>query len=213
MSDSLRKMAEEEGLHLAERSFAANSHKALLLSEAAKEEGERIFYALHDSIFKAYFTEGQNISDPNILQALAGQAGVSEETVHKAWKESRYEAVLNETLELASSKGINGVPTFSILDGWWIEGHIEGATGWAIGDSYQSESNREQEVISLYDKLERIIVPMYYEQPNQFAVIMRSAIAHNGSYFNTQRMVNQYLQNAYLSGNHWHNGKSVSQGA
>lgn len=103
---------------------------------------------------------------------------------------------------------LNGVPTFSILDGWWIEGHIEGATGWAIGDSYQSETNREQEVISLYDKLERVIVPMYYEQPNQFAGIMRSAIAHNGSYFNTQRMVNQYLQNAYLSGNHRHNGNT-----
>ncbi|HLB28028.1 MAG TPA: hypothetical protein VJK47_02330, partial [Dehalococcoidales bacterium] len=88
-----------------------------------------------------------------------------------------------------------------ILDGWWIEGHIEGGTGWAIGDSYQSEPNREQEVASLYDKLEKVIVPMYYRQPEQFATIMRSAIAHNGSYFNTQRMVNQYLQNAYLSGN------------
>ena len=116
MSDNLRKMAEEEGLHLAERSFSANSHKALLLSEAAKEEGERIFYDLHDSIFKAYFTDGQNISDPNVLQALAGEAGVSEKTVHKAWKESRYEAALNETLELASRKGINGVPTFIIGD-------------------------------------------------------------------------------------------------
>lgn len=98
---------------------------------------------------------------------------------------------------------LNGVPTFSILDGWWIEGHIEGVTGWAIGDSYQSESNKEQEVASLYDKLERVILPMYYQQPDQFASIMRSAIAHNGSYFNTQRMVTQYLQNAYLPGNHW----------
>ncbi len=116
MSDNLRKMAEEEGLHLAERNFSANSHKALLLSEAAKEEDERIFYALHDRIFKAYFTEGQNISDPNVLQDLSDEAGVSEETVHKAWRESRYEAILNETLELAAWKGINGVPTFIIGD-------------------------------------------------------------------------------------------------
>lgn len=106
---------------------------------------------------------------------------------------------------------LNGVPTLSILDGWWIEGHIEGATGWAIGGSYHTEPNMEQEVLSLYDKLERIIVPMYYDQPEQFATVMRSAIAHNGSYFNTQRMVAQYLQNAYLPGNHWlnHDDESV----
>ena len=102
---------------------------------------------------------------------------------------------------------LNGVPTFSILDGWWIEGHIEGVTGWSIGDGWQTETNIEKEVISLYDKLEQVIIPMYYEQPDQFASIMRSAIALNGSYFNTQRMVTQYLQNSYLPNNDWHNNK------
>jgi starch phosphorylase len=93
---------------------------------------------------------------------------------------------------------LNGIPTFSILDGWWIEGHIEGVTGWSIGAGWQSESNIGQDVVSLYDKLEQVIAPMYYQEPNQFASIMRSAIALNGSYFNAQRMITQYLQNAYL---------------
>ena len=93
---------------------------------------------------------------------------------------------------------LNGVPTFSILDGWWIEGHIEGVTGWSIGDGWQYETNIDKEASSLYDKLEQVIVPMYYERPDQFASIMRSAIALNGSYFNAQRMVTQYMQNAYL---------------
>jgi starch phosphorylase len=93
---------------------------------------------------------------------------------------------------------LNGVPTFSILDGWWIEGHIEGVTGWSIGDGWQSETNVDREASSLYDKLEQVILPMYYERPDQFAGIMRSAIALNGSYFNAQRMVTQYMQNAYL---------------
>ena len=93
---------------------------------------------------------------------------------------------------------LNGVPTFSILDGWWIEGHIEGVTGWSIGTGWQSESNIGQEAASLYNKLEQVIAPMYYKEPNQFASIMRSAIALNGSYFNAQRMITQYLQNAYL---------------
>jgi starch phosphorylase len=95
---------------------------------------------------------------------------------------------------------LNGVPTFSILDGWWIEGHVEGVTGWSIGDGWESETNIEREATSLYHKLEQVIVPMYYEQPDQFAGIMRSAVALNGSYFNAQRMVTQYLQNAYLPG-------------
>jgi starch phosphorylase len=93
---------------------------------------------------------------------------------------------------------LNGVPTFSILDGWWVEGHIEGVTGWSIGDGWRFETNIDKEVASLYDKLEQVIMPMYYELPDQFASIMRSAISLNGSYFNAQRMVTQYLQNAYL---------------
>jgi len=93
---------------------------------------------------------------------------------------------------------LNGVPTFSILDGWWIEGHIEGVTGWSIGDGWQSEADVDREVTSLYNKLEQVIMPMYYERRDQFASIMRWAIALNGSHFNAQRMVTQYVQNAYL---------------
>jgi starch phosphorylase len=93
---------------------------------------------------------------------------------------------------------LNGVPTLSILDGWWIEGQVEGVTGWSIGDSWQLETSLDSEINSLYDKLEYMIVPMFYKRPNEFAYVMRSAIALNGSYFNAQRMLVQYLQNAYL---------------
>lgn len=94
---------------------------------------------------------------------------------------------------------LNGVPTLSILDGWWIEGHIEGVTGWAIGDGWQAAPDTARETGSLYDKLEMLIMPLYYHRPEQLAQVMRSAIALNGSYFNTQRMIRQYLQNAYLA--------------
>jgi starch phosphorylase len=106
-------------------------------------------------------------------------------------------------LEASGSSGmkaaLNGVPSFSILDGWWIEGHIEGVTGWSIGDTWEPESNPAKESASLYDKLELIILPMFYKQPAAFAKIMRSAIATNGSFFNAQRMVSQYMQNAYYA--------------
>jgi starch phosphorylase len=93
---------------------------------------------------------------------------------------------------------LNGVPSFSILDGWWIEGHLEGVTGWSIGNGWQSEDRLENEAASLYDKLESVILPMYYQRPDDFARVMCSTIALNGAYFNAQRMVTQYMQDAYL---------------
>lgn len=92
---------------------------------------------------------------------------------------------------------INGVPSFSVLDGWWIEGHIEGATGWSIGDRDGIENNSAAEAHSLYEKLEKIILPLFYNAPDDYAKVMRSAIAMNGSFFNTQRMISQYVRNAY----------------
>lgn len=93
---------------------------------------------------------------------------------------------------------LNGVPSLSVLDGWWVEGHVEGVTGWSIGEEWESGSDPQKEVASLYDKLEHVIVPMYYGKPKEYAMVMRSAIAMNASFFNTQRMVLQYLQNAYF---------------
>jgi len=92
---------------------------------------------------------------------------------------------------------LNGVPSLSILDGWWIEGCVEGATGWAIGKEEDLPEDHGAEAASLYDKLERVIVPLFYGRPAGFAEVMRSAIALNGSFFNTERMMDQYLSNAY----------------
>ena len=91
---------------------------------------------------------------------------------------------------------LNGVPSFSVVDGWWAEGHIEGVTGWAIGSSEVAE-DPSAEIANLYDKLERDIIPMFYGRPNRYLEVMRYAIALNGSFFNTQRMVLQYVANAY----------------
>ena len=92
---------------------------------------------------------------------------------------------------------LNSVPSFSVIDGWWAEGWIEGVTGWAIGNTEIVE-DAASEVSTLYDKLERQILPMFYGTSNRYTEVMRSAIAFNGSFFNTQRMVQQYLANAYI---------------
>jgi starch phosphorylase len=89
---------------------------------------------------------------------------------------------------------LNGVPSLSVLDGWWIEGWIEGVTGWAIND----HEEEHDEADSLYERLEQVILPLFYGRPDEWRRIMRSTIALNGPYFNTQRMLEQYVLNAYF---------------
>jgi len=108
-------------------------------------------------------------------------------------------------LEASGTSGmkaaLNGVPSLSILDGWWVEGHIEGVTGWAIGQLRQSGDESLDNLAdaeSLYDKLENVILPMYYNERHKYLSVMQHAIAINGSFFNTQRMVQQYITDAYI---------------
>jgi starch phosphorylase len=90
---------------------------------------------------------------------------------------------------------LNGVPSLSVLDGWWLEGCVEGFTGWAIGDD--SASDEKSEAASLYAKLDSVIAPMFYGLPDDYGKVMRFCVALNGSFFNTQRMLSQYIHDAY----------------
>jgi starch phosphorylase len=88
---------------------------------------------------------------------------------------------------------LNGVPSLSILDGWWIEGCIEGFTGWAIEDGADDAAEAD----SLYHKLESAVVPLFLDSPEKWARLMCNTLAFNGSFFNTNRMAKQYVRNAY----------------
>ena len=109
-------------------------------------------------------------------------------------------------LEASGTSGMkaahNGVPSFSTLDGWWIEGHIEGVTGWSIGpgpqDLHRQDAANEQDARELYHKLRTVIAPMFYRDRDRWIDIMRQAIAFNASFFNTHRMIQQYAANAYV---------------
>ncbi|HEX6897972.1 MAG TPA: glycosyltransferase family 1 protein, partial [Bryobacteraceae bacterium] len=92
---------------------------------------------------------------------------------------------------------LNGVPSLSVRDGWWIEGAVEGFTGWSIGD--ENSGGTTEELSSLYSKLQRVILPMYYGRQDDYVRVMRYSIALNASFFNTQRMITQYVANAYTA--------------
>ncbi|RPI78674.1 MAG: alpha-glucan family phosphorylase [Desulfobacteraceae bacterium] len=108
-------------------------------------------------------------------------------------------------LEASGTSGmkaaVNGVPSLSVLDGWWIEGHIEGITGWAIGEAGrgpETSGDWSKDALSLYDKLEDVICPLFYRDRDRFIDVMRFSIALNGSFFNTQRMLLEYVQRSYF---------------
>ena len=93
---------------------------------------------------------------------------------------------------------LNGVPSLSVPDGWWLEGHIEGVTGWGSGPRERSaEGSDAEDAADLYRTLEETILPIYHDQPERWTAIMRATIAFNASFFNSQRMLEEYVENVY----------------
>ncbi len=109
-------------------------------------------------------------------------------------------------LEASGTSGmkaaLNGIPNFSVLDGWWIEGHIEGVTGWSIGppptETSTDVNHSDEDVNDLYKKLEETIIPLYYEDKHGWTKVMKNAIGKNAYYFNTHVMMRRYVTEAYL---------------
>jgi glycogen phosphorylase len=106
-------------------------------------------------------------------------------------------------LEASGTSGmkaaLNGVPSFSVLDGWWREGCIEGVTGWSVGgaDPPSGEGASRTDADDFYRKLREVVAPQFYEDRQGWGQIMRQAVALNASFFNTHRMVRQYMAHAY----------------
>lgn len=109
-------------------------------------------------------------------------------------------------LEASGTSGMkaahNGVMNFSVLDGWWIEGHIEGFTGWSIGPApteIRPDNNMNKvDADDLYYKLENVIIPKYYGDRKAWIRMMRNAIGKNAYYFNSHRMMRRYVTEAYI---------------
>ena len=109
---NLEAVAEEEGIAMAEHSFTTNSKDALLLSEAAREQGREKFYDLHEKLFAAFFVDSRNIGDRNILRELAADCGIDNEAVESAWQDEKYQQRILSNYHAARQHEIQAVPTF-----------------------------------------------------------------------------------------------------
>jgi starch phosphorylase len=168
--------------------FAGKAHPR---DQLGKEMIQRIAKArqwLHDHVKIAYLEN----YDMDLGRRLTGGVDVWVNT-----PEPPLEASGTSGMKAA----LNGVPSLSVLDGWWIEGCIEGVTGWAIGMDGRIPGHIEdpkEHGAALYRKLEETVAPLYYHNRDGFIEVMRHAIALNGSFFNTQRMLQQYVLKAYF---------------
>jgi glycogen phosphorylase len=182
--ERLRRIAREAGPF--QVVFAGKAHPR---DEGGKEQIRRVFRAaeaLRGAVPVVYLEE----YDMGLARLLCSGVDVWLNTPQKPQEASGTSGM---------KAAINGVPSLSILDGWWLEGCVEGVTGWAIGEDGGEPSDPACEAASLYDKLENGIGPLFYRRPAGFAEVRRSAIALNASFFNAQRMLVQYLRNAYLT--------------
>jgi len=153
------------------------------------DDGKRLIQLLHTHM-RELTDEIRIVYLPNYDMALAATlvAGVD------VWLNTP-----QRPMEASGTSGMkaafNGVPNLSILDGWWVEGCIEGITGWAIDDG-----TTQAEAEALYTKLEQVVLPLYYEDRARWIAVMKGAIAKNASFFNSHRMMRRYVSEAYVRG-------------
>jgi len=119
MMKNLHQLADEEGITLSEHTMTTNSRKALLLAEACKSLGANIFYPLHERLFEAYFVEGQNIGDEQILRNLAEECNIPNEVIENAWSDPYTHGSADDIpkpllpyLQYAGAIHAQSVPTF-----------------------------------------------------------------------------------------------------
>jgi predicted DsbA family dithiol-disulfide isomerase len=124
MMENLSRLAEEEGITFRPQTFTTNSHKALLLAEAAKQDGADVFYALHRRLFEAYFTEGQNIGEQTVLEQLARESGVSDAVLSCAWSDAQYTQRLEQYLAAAHELKVRATPTIFFGEQQRIDGAL-----------------------------------------------------------------------------------------
>lgn len=124
MMENLQQLAGEEGIKLPVQTLNANSHKALLLAEAAKEAGAETFYRLHRRLFEAYFLEDRNIGDELVLSELAAACAVPDDVVERAWSEPQYEQKLQNNLATAGKYNVRATPTVFFSEQHRLDGAL-----------------------------------------------------------------------------------------
>lgn len=143
MMANLERMAREDGLPIAPRTFTTNSHGALLLAEATRALAPEAFDGLHKRLFEAYFAERQNIGDREVLRTIAAECGIRQDVVEKAWSDPVYEQRLRDQSYRAAQIGVQGVPAY-LFGRYIVSGAVPAETLYRAADYVMNEASDEE---------------------------------------------------------------------
>lgn len=93
-----------------DKAVVANSFKAHRMIQLAKTKG--LGDAAEERLFYAYFTEGKNFGNPEVLTELGKEIGLTETEVQEALTDETYAQKVKADIQEAGSLGVNGVPFF-----------------------------------------------------------------------------------------------------
>ena len=143
MMANLERMASDDGLALAPRTFTTNSHSALLLAEATRSLAPEAFDGLHKRLFEAYFAECRNIGDRDVLREIATECGISGDVVEQAWSKPDYEQRLRDQSWRAAQIGVQGVPAF-LFGRYMVAGAVPAETLYRAAETVLNEASGEE---------------------------------------------------------------------
>jgi len=120
MIDNLKAAGKQYGIQFNEFTILSNSHLVLAAGEYAKEMGK--FHEFHEEAFNAYFTQGKDIGDIEVISSIAEKAGLDSKDLLKNVHEGKYDNILEETQQIAQENAINSTPTFIIDNKYAVVG-------------------------------------------------------------------------------------------
>jgi predicted DsbA family dithiol-disulfide isomerase len=114
MQAQMRARMAAEGLPYGDRKMTFNSRLAQeLASWAVSQPGGE---AIHDALFRAYFVDGKNIGDPDVLVELAKSVGLSADEAREVIDTRSHKAAVDADWEKSREYGVTGVPTYVVGD-------------------------------------------------------------------------------------------------
>jgi predicted DsbA family dithiol-disulfide isomerase len=119
MQAQMRARMQAEGLPYGDRKMTFNSRLAQELGKWA--DTQRGGEAIHDALFRAYFVDGRNIGDAQVLLEIAKQVGLDEEKAREVLEKRSFKAAIDADWEKSRDYGVTGVPTF-VHDGKGVVG-------------------------------------------------------------------------------------------
>lgn len=120
VDEYLARTSEKEGFPFIQPPFLPSTHRALVLGELARDEGEAVHRRVHAAVFRAYFGEGLDIGSADVLREIARRTGIDTDALEQAWEDGAYDERLHQFRHVAMHLGLDATPAALICNELFI---------------------------------------------------------------------------------------------